>query len=31
MLIREAMKVFSRLHIDDTMREKILSDIVNGY
>ena len=26
MLIREAMKVFSCLHIDDATREKILSD-----
>lgn len=31
MLIREDMKVFSRPHIDDTTRGKILSDILNGY
>ena len=31
MLIREAIKIFSRLHIDDTTPEQIVSDTVNSY
>ena len=30
MLIREAIKVFSCLHIDDTTPEQIVSDTVNS-